>query len=160
MENINKEGFQGLAFGMMDGTITALGVLMGLSPLEDKIILFIGILVTGMADSFANAAGVHVSEETETIHRRAEIWKSTLYCFFATILMFMLISLPVLLLPFETAVCVSWIIGTLLLVMLSVVVADIRKMKRLNLIAEYVTMGLVVSAVCYILSTLVKNILL
>lgn len=29
---------------MMDGIITAFGVLIGLSPLEDKIILFIGIL--------------------------------------------------------------------------------------------------------------------
>ncbi|MCD6445305.1 hypothetical protein J7L49_00770 [Candidatus Bathyarchaeota archaeon] len=77
METINKEGLQGLAFGMMDGIITALGVLMGLTPLNDKIILFIGIMVTGLADSFANAAGIHVSEEAETIHKRSEVWSDS-----------------------------------------------------------------------------------
>lgn len=160
MKIINKEGFQGLTFGMMDGIITALGVLMGLSPLGDKFIVFIGILVTGMADSFANAAGFHVSEETEEFHGRVEIWKSTGYCFFATVLMFVAISLPILILPFKTAVWASWIIGTLSLVGVGIIVADIRKMKRLNITAEYVTMGLIVSAVCYFLSVFVKNILL
>ena len=157
METINKEGLQGLAFGMMDGIITALGVLMGLTPLNDKIILFIGIMVTGLADSFANAAGIHVSEEAETIHKRSEVWKSTGYCFLATILMFIMISLPVLFLPFSLAVWISWIIGTFLLIVLSVVIADVRKMKRLNIIVEYVTMGVAVSLVCYLLSILVKT---
>ncbi|MCD6445306.1 hypothetical protein J7L49_00775 [Candidatus Bathyarchaeota archaeon] len=37
-------------------------------------------------------------------------------------------------------------------------IADVRKMKRLNIIVEYVTMGVAVSLVCYLLSILVKNI--
>jgi len=103
MRTINKEGLQGFTFGMMDGIITALGILMGLSALENRSVVLIGVLVAGLADSFANAA---------------------------TILMSVIISLPVLILPLRTALWISWIIGTFSLVVLGIIVADVRKMER------------------------------
>ena len=44
-------------------------------------ILLIGIVAAEVADSFANAAGMYVSEEIETYHEKTEVLKSRLYCF-------------------------------------------------------------------------------
>ncbi len=69
-------GSEGIAFGLMDGIITILGVLMGLIIVGDKEVLIIGTLAAGIADSFANAAGLHVSQESIRNGGRIKIWKS------------------------------------------------------------------------------------
>ena len=104
---------------------------MGLSALENRSVVLIGVLVAGLADSFANAA---------------------------TILMSVITSLPVLILPLRTALWISWIIGGFSLVVLGSIVTDVRKMERWKIIAEYVVIGIAVSAVCYFLGEFAKNI--
>ena len=68
-------GAQGMTFGVMDGVITTLGVLAGLNVLGDRAIVIAGMLIAGFADSFANAAGIHVSQETEGEHSQRDFFK-------------------------------------------------------------------------------------
>jgi hypothetical protein len=62
---MRREGFQGINFGVMDAVVTVLCVMIGLSLTNNKLVLLVGIFTAGMADSFANAAGMHVSQENE-----------------------------------------------------------------------------------------------
>ncbi|GAH84653.1 unnamed protein product, partial [marine sediment metagenome] len=52
-----REGLQGATFGMMEGVIVALGILMGLSATGNRLILLVGIITCGLADALGNAAG-------------------------------------------------------------------------------------------------------
>ncbi|MGQ9468300.1 MAG: hypothetical protein ACUVTD_00475 [Nitrososphaerales archaeon] len=72
MDKSVTEGFQGISFGIMDELITTVGVLTGLGITTDQPITILGIVLTGLANSFANAAGIHVSQETEIHHGRRE----------------------------------------------------------------------------------------
>ena len=156
---MNREGFQGISFGVMDAVVTVLGVMIGLSVTNNKFVLLIGILTAGVADSFANAAGMHVAQETETHHGKREVFKSTIYCFFATLVTALILSLPVALLTLEYSIYVSVGIGLSLLVGLGYFVSKINnKFKPHKLAAEYLIIGVSVSVVCYIIGNLVNMI--
>lgn len=156
---MNREGFQGISFGVMDAVVTVLGVMIGLSVTNNKFILLIGILTAGVADSFANAAGMHVAQETETHHGKREVFKSTIYCFFATLVTALILSLPVALLTLEYSIYVSVGIGLSLLVGLGYFVSKINnKFKPHKLAAEYLIIGVSVSVICYIIGNLVNMI--
>jgi len=123
---MRQEGFQGISFGVMDAVVTVLGVMIGLSVTNNKLVLLIGILTAGVADSFANAAGMHVSQETEIHHGKSEVFKSTIYCFFATLITVLILSTPVVLFPLAYSIYVSIAIGLLLLVGLGYFVSKIN----------------------------------
>ena len=156
---MNREGFQGISFGVMDAVVTVLGVMIGLSVTNNKFVLLIGILTAGVADSFANAAGMHVAQETETHHGKREVFKSTIYCFFATLVTALILSLPVALLTLEYSIYVSVGIGLSLLVGLGYFVSKINnKFKPHKLAVEYLIIGVSVSVICYIIGNLVNMI--
>ncbi len=157
MENRAKEGFQGIAFGVMDGVILALGVITGLSVLENRSILFLSLLATGLADAFGNAAGMHVEEETEKDHGRKEVWISTISAFFSTFFVFLLLLIPILILPLTLAVAASWILGIALLTMLGIKVAVIRQWNSSSIVIEYVLWGIAVSVASYLMISGVKS---
>ena len=149
---MRREGFQGISFGVMDAVVTVLGVMIGLSVTNNKLYLLIGILTAGVADSFANAAGMHVSQETELVHTHQEVFKSTIYCFFATLITVIVLSLPVALLPLEFSIFISVGIGLSLLVSLGYFVSKINtKFKPYKLAVEYLVIGVSVSIICYII---------
>jgi len=157
---MRREGFQGISFGVMDAVVTVLGVMIGLSVTNNKLVLLIGILTAGVADSFANAAGMHVSQETEIHHGTGEVFKSTIYCFFATLITVSILSAPLLLLPLTYSIYISVGIGLSLLVALGYFVSKINnKFKPYKLAAEYLIIGVSVGAVCYIIGSLVGTVI-
>ena len=160
MKKLNTEGFQGIAFGIMDGVILALGVLTGLSTLENRFILFLGILATGVADAFGNSAGIHVEEEMEKGHERAEIWKSTIFTFFSTLSIFLVLLVPILILPLPIAVIASWILGIISLIFLGCMVAGIMRRNKFMIVAEYVAWGVIASVICLFLGNFAKSLTL
>ena len=76
---------EGLAFGIMSGVITVLGVLIGLSVTGMNSIAGLGIIVVGIADAFSDAAGIYVSEESEGVHNTMDMLKSAGFAFMAKI---------------------------------------------------------------------------
>ena len=154
-----REGLQGATFGVMEGVIVALGILMGLSATNNRLILLVGIITCGLADALGNAAGFHVSEETEEYHTRREVWKSTILCFLSTIIVFVILAIPVLFLALTQAIIVSGLVGMVMLAFLGYFVNRTRaKNEALKTIIEYVLMGALVSLVCYWLGQLVCRI--
>ena len=133
-----------------------LGTMMGLSVTHDKFILLLGVWAAGLSDSFANAAGIFVSQETEKHHNRKEVRKSTLLCFLSTLSMVILLSIPLVFFNFSTAVIISETIGLTLLGFLGYVVGRIRQENVKKHIIKYMAMGVVVSVITFALGQFIK----
>ena len=158
MTEKNKEGLQGATFGVMEATIMMLAVMMGLSATGNRFVVAIGLLTAGLADAVANAAAFHVSEETETVHTRREIWKSTIYTFLATLVTVAVLIWPVLLMEIKQAVITSWVIGVIILLCIGYSVSRLTKRaKPIKLMAEYLAFGILAAALCYGLGVLVVH---
>lgn len=158
-----KHGLQGMTFGMMDAIINVVGIIIGLSVIGNKLTVFVAILVAGIANSLGNAAGFHVSEETEGIHTRKEVWKSTVLTFLGTFLVTMFLLIPLLFLDLAGAVFSSVSIGLFLLVLLGFIVSrclNYNRRKMLKLMAEYLLMGIVVIIVAYYLGIFASNLVI
>lgn len=158
MRKKEATGYQGISYGMMDGIINSMGVLAGLSVTAEPFIILLGVLVASLANSFANAGGIHVSLETGK-NSRKEVWKSTIYSFVVTFLVMVLIALPIVFLPFRQAIILSIAIGFILLVALGLFVRKVRKEKSYDLVIEYTSLGVIVSVVCLGAGELIKLIL-
>jgi VIT1/CCC1 family predicted Fe2+/Mn2+ transporter len=153
------KGIQGATFGIMDGVITVLGVLVGLGAMGSRTGAIIGVLAAGIADAMANAAGFHVSQETEDHHSRHEVFMSTTLCFLATLLTMFLFLLPLFLLTLRAAIYVSVLLGIAMLIGLGTFVSSYRKINKRDLIIEYVVVGLFVVAASYAAGTFVASII-
>ena len=145
-------GIQGMTFGMMDAIINVVGIIIGLSVMGNKLAVFVAILIAGIANSLGNAAGFHVSEETEGIHTRKEVWLSTVMTFVGTFFATMILLVPLLLLNLASAVITSVSIGIIMLLLLGFIVSRCSrydKKKTVKLMIEYLAMGIIVIIVAY-----------
>jgi VIT1/CCC1 family predicted Fe2+/Mn2+ transporter len=111
----------GISFGVTSGIITTIGLLVGLSAgTNSRTAVVAGIVTIAVADSFSDALGIHISEETEGVHTPREVWGATAATFASKLLMALTFVIPVLLLPLGTATIVAVVWGALTLTALSI----------------------------------------
>ena len=88
----------GFSFGLTSGIITTLGLMVGLSSgTHSKLVVIGGILTIAIADSFSDALGIHISEESENRHTTREIWEATMATFASKFVFALSFIVPVLL---------------------------------------------------------------
>ncbi|MDD2353441.1 MAG: hypothetical protein PHE81_01955 [Atribacterota bacterium] len=143
---INKHSFEvGFSFGITSGIITTLGLIVGLSSgTQSKVTVIGGILTIAIADSFSDALGIHISEESEGKHTDREIWQSTIFTFLAKFIFASLFVLPILYFDLPAAVIVSVIIGLSLLSILSYLLSRKQNSKAWNVVLEHLAVAIVV----------------
>jgi len=96
-----------ISFGLTSGTITALGMIVGLySATSSRLAVVAGIVVMAIADGLADAIGMHTVEEAESEKGRAkhdvkEIWITTLFTFFSVSGFILTFVVPILVFPSE-----------------------------------------------------------
>lgn len=143
---INKHSLEvGLSFGITSGIITTLGLIVGLSSgTGSQVTVIGGILTIAIADSFSDALGIHISEESEGIHISKEIWQSTIFTFLTKFIFASLFIIPILLFELPTAIIVSVILGLVLLSILSFLLSKKQGTKAWNVILEHLIVAIVV----------------
>ena len=98
----------GMNFGITSGVITTLWLLVWLAAgSEMKSIVIAGILTIAIADSFSDALGIHISQESNIKNSHKQVWESTIATFFTKFIFACTFIIPVLLLPLLWAVVVS-----------------------------------------------------
>ncbi len=136
----------GFSFGLTSGVITTLGLMVGLnSSIGSKLAVVGGILVIAIADALSDAAGIHISEESEGKHTHKEIWESTMATFLSKLVFALSFVIPVLLFKLSIAIIVSVVWGMFLLGVFSFHLA--KKQKRLKpwkVVGEHLLIALVV----------------
>jgi VIT1/CCC1 family predicted Fe2+/Mn2+ transporter len=149
MKHSLKKGF---SFGLTSGIITTLGLIVGLhSGTHSKLVIVGGILTIAVADSFSDALGIHISEESENKHTVKEIWESTISTFVAKFVFAMLFVIPILLLELNPAIIVSIVWGLLLLAIFSFYLAREQKIQPWKVIVEHLVIAVVVIAITHYL---------
>lgn len=143
---INKHSLEvGFSFGITSGIITTLGLIVGLSSgTQSKVTVIGGILTIAIADSFSDALGIHISEESEGKHADKEIWQSTIFTFLAKFIFASLFILPILFFDLQTAVIVSVILGLSLLSTLSFILSQKQDSKAWNVVLEHLVVAIIV----------------
>lgn len=136
---------KGIGFGLTSGIITTLGLMVGLySGTHLRLAVIGGILVIAIADALSDALGMHISEEAENEHSTKEIWRATIYTFFAKLIFASTFIIPVMLLPLSTAVIVSVVYGMILLGIFSFIMAKRQGARPWKVILEHVLIAIVV----------------
>jgi hypothetical protein len=153
-------GFSGMTFGVMDGVLTVLSVLIGLGSVADKYAVFSAMIIVGLADAMANAAGIRVSQETVVHLTKKHVFMSMLFAFLGTFVAVISLVIPLIFFSLETTVIVSTVIGMIFLCGLGAFVGIRRMYDRkdtLRLISEYVITGMVIIAISYTLGIVFQN---
>jgi len=144
-----------VSFGLTSGVITALGMIVGLnSATSSRLVVVAGIVVMAIADGLADAAGLHLAEESEVEGDRArhtpkEIWATTLFTFLSVSGSILSFAVPILIFPLKTAVILAIAWGFLLLLLLNLYTARIKKENPIKLVSEHMLVAVFVIIVSH-----------
>ncbi len=161
MENSSHQLVTGISFGITSGVITSLGMIVGMySATNSKLAVIASIITMAIADGLADAAGQHMSEESEiengkAVHTHKEVWMSTLFTFLSgcgSILSFVPFFL---LFPLNTAIIIGIGWGILLLVVFNYILSKAKKENAIIVIAEHVALAVFVIVVSYFVGLLI-----
>ena len=156
---VKKEGYQGATFGIMEAVIMILGVLIGLSTTGNKSIVIIGIVTAGIADAFGNSGAFYVSEESEGVHTKKEVWKSTMWCLIGTVVTVLILLIPLIIFDLPLAIYVGFGVGIVVLLGLAWFVAKYQNFSMKSLMVKYVVLGISVAIATFIVSELLLKVL-
>lgn len=150
---------KGLGFGLTSGIITTLGLIIGLySGTHSKLVVLGGILTIAIADSFSDALGMHISQESERKHKQKQIWESTYATFLSKLIFALTFIIPILLFPLKTAVIFSIVWGLFLITVFSTYIAKLRKMRPMKAIKEHLLITALVIVTTYYIGVFISKV--
>jgi predicted membrane protein (TIGR00267 family) len=163
------EGFQGVAFGTVDGVITILGVVIGIATAtQNAEAVVIAGLVAGLANAFGNSFGFYASElaeraehiqENQHVSSMIETRRSSLLAFAHSIASTLVIVAPFAILGLRYAVIASLIVALVLLFALGAVVGRFSHSSPWKFAIRYVILGLVGAALSFMGGAVVGRVL-
>lgn len=135
----------GLFFGATSGVITTIGLIVGLNSGTHSVPAVLGgIFVIAFADAMSDALGIHLAEESNPNATTRHIWSATVSTFLTKFLFAISFAVPMLLLALDTAVVVSVIWGTFVIIVLSYFLARAQQVSPVSIIAEHLGIAVVV----------------
>ena len=147
----------GITFGLTSGTITTLGLMIGLSSgTNSRGIVIGGILTIAIADSLSDALGIHVSEEANPARTTMQIWVATVATFLSKLYAITFI-IPVLLFDLPVAININLVWGVSLLTILSYYLAKSQGVKPWKVILEHLIIIAIVVALTHFLGKLIAK---
>lgn len=139
----------GITFGITSGTITTLGLMVGLySGTNSHGVVIGGILTIAIADSLSDALGIHISEESNYTRTTMQIWIATVATFLSKLYALIFI-IPVLLFELSIAINVNLAFGVIILTILSYYLAKSQGVKPWKVILEHLIIIIVVVVLTY-----------
>src|SRR3989339_959539 len=142
---MKTSAIKGFCFGLTSGTITTLGMIVGLnSGTGSRAVVLGGILSIAIADSFSDALGIHVSEESDRNKSHREVWASTFSPFFSKLIFASTFMIPVLIFDLSQAIIISIAWGLIILGILSYGIARSQKTNPLMVIGEHISIAILV----------------
>ena len=147
----------GVTFGLTSGTITTLGLMIGLySGTNSRGIVIGGILTIAVADSLSDALGIHISEEADHTRTTLQVWAATVATFLSKLCAIIFV-VPVLLFELPTAIVINLAWGLSLITTLSYYLAKNQGAKPWKVILEHLAITVLVVALTHYLGKLIAN---
>ena len=104
-----KRAFRsGFSFGLTSGTITTLGLIVGLHASTDtRIVVIGGILTIAVVDAFSDSVGMHMAQEAQNYITHKLVWMSTIFTFLFKFIFSSIFIIPVLIFDLHKAILIS-----------------------------------------------------
>lgn len=167
---------EGFAFGLADGIICFIGLIIGVyEATSDPILVIISGVIAGLADAFGNSIGFFVSQSTERgvqihetvehgakvrVHSKKEVWMSGVYSFLATILALTVLLSPFLFFRIDAAVVLTFSLGIVLSLILGGYVGRLSGENPYKTGLKYVMLALIGAASAYLVGDFLKHLLI
>jgi len=155
----------GASFGLMDGIICALGIIIGVAAAtSNTTTVIIAGVIGGVADAFGNSIGFYISHLAERgvqkhekaknkvnhkIYTREKALLSGIASFLVTVLTFGVLLIPFVLLPIMIASSVSFAIAIVALAALGAYVAKLSRESAWKTSLWYACLGVAGAVVSY-----------
>jgi predicted membrane protein (TIGR00267 family) len=166
---------EGFAFGMTDGIICFIGIIIGVAQAtRDPTMVIIAGIVGGIADAFGNSIGFFISQITEQniqlnqketlgreiqVHTQKEIIYSGLFSFLATIIALILLIGPYFVISdFNIAILLTFILGVFALFFLGIYVARIGKKNPLRMGLFYAVVGITGAILSFVIGNYLNQV--
>jgi len=148
----------GISFGLTSGSITTIGLMVGLTyGTNSRLAVIGGIITIAVADALSDALGIHISEEAEEKNTTKEIWESTIATFLTKFIFALTFLIPVLLFSLNIAILISIGWAFLIIGVLSYYIGKQQDAPTWKVIAEHFTITAAVIIITYYLGTWVNN---
>ena len=172
-ERLHGYGMEGVAFGLADGIVCFLGIIIGVAEatLDVRLVVITGI-VGGIADALGNSIGFFISQSTERgaqihsleehgenvrVHSHREVWMSGVLSFVATIAALVILIVPFLFLNLSAALVSTFVIGILVLFFLGRYVGKMGGENPLKTGLKYAALGVAGAVVSYFVGDSLKH---
>lgn len=159
MSPIKSSWLTGISFGLTSGVITTLGLLIGLATsTNSKMVVLGGIFTIAIADALSDALGMHISQESSVGATTKSVWEATISTALTKFIIALTFAVPVFIVPLRpaTLICVIW--GILLVTMLSYRMARSKNVNSSGMIAEHVSITLLVVFLTYLVGYFVDRV--
>lgn len=169
-EVTSRYWMEGLAFGLADGIICCLGLIMGvaeatvtLALIERRSLIITSGVLGGLANAFGNSIGFFLSQETERsvqiheaglgintrVHTKREVFMSGVLSFSATLLTLLILIVPFLFLDVQTSLVIAFICGIALSFSMGSYVGKLGKGNALRTGLKYAVLAVIGAIVSY-----------
>ena len=163
------EGFHGLAFGLVDGLVTMLGVVIGIAQATGNMrIVIVSGVVAGVANAFGNSFGFYGSELAERgehiVEGRepssmTEARMSSLLSFFTSLGATVVLTIPFLAFSQSLAMTVVVVVGCVLLFSLGLIVGRLWGRHPLRYGLIYLGLGLAGAGLSFLVGDVARRLL-
>lgn len=120
---------EGIAFGLADGLIMSLGLIIGVAEAttDPRLVVITGV-IGGFANAFGNSIGFYISQSAErglqihdtvehgkstSVHSKTEIYLNSFLAFLCSVAVSIALLAPFILLNMTTAVITAYVLGVL-----------------------------------------------
>lgn len=156
---------EGVSFGLVDGSICALGAAVGIvSATNDVLLAIISVLIFGLSDSFGNSVGFYLSQvserniqimrkrkgEEQHVHTKREVLFNGVLTFVSTFIIYLLIALPFIFLKLDLALLLSILIAMVITFLLGAYNATLVKGNPLKSGFFYSAITVITAILCYL----------
>ncbi len=147
----------GVTFGLTSGTITTLGLMIGLySGTNSRGVVIGGILTIAIADSLSDALGIHISEEADHTRTTTQVWVATVATFLSKLCAIIFV-VPVLLFDLPIAITINLAWGISLITILSYYLASNQGVSPWKVILEHISITILVITLTHFLGKLIAE---
>ncbi len=147
----------GVTFGLTSGTITTLGLMIGLySGTNSRGVVIGGILTIAIADSLSDALGIHISEEADHTRTTTQVWAATVATFLSKLCAIIFV-VPVLLFDLPIAITINLAWGISLITILSYYLASNQGASLWKVILEHISITILVITLTHFLGKLIAE---
>ena len=169
------KGFQGAAFGLSDGLIMLLGLVIGVAEAtSNPTAVIVAGIAGGIANSFGNAIGFYISELEERgqqlyekskqkskvlVHSKKEAVTSGVFSFFATLFALVVPVTPFFFFGIYQSMILAVAVAVIILFLLGNYVGRLSGENPLKTGIRFAVLGIVGAFICYLVGDFLKHLI-